>query len=107
MKQLTKKFSDHQPYFIKLKYIQHKEYKPKYIKVTKQNIEALNVFYNEVDASLANVGLNTYINTNPNINYNAIYQIIRQAKFNHLPEKLIKFHEHKHKLSLWITRGIL
>ncbi len=26
---LTKKVSDHQPYFIKLKYIQHKEHKPK------------------------------------------------------------------------------
>ncbi len=53
---LTKTFSDHQPYFIKLKYIQQKEHKPKYIKVTKQNTEAVNAFYNEVNASLANVG---------------------------------------------------
>ncbi len=54
---LTKGFSDHQLYFIKLKYIQHKEYKSNYIKVTKQDTEALNAFYNEVNASLANVGL--------------------------------------------------
>ncbi len=82
-------------------------HKPNYIKVTKQDTEALNAFYNEVNACLANVGLNTYINTNPNINYNAIHQIIQQAKINHLPEMIIKFNKHKHKLPPWITRGIL
>ncbi len=60
-----------------------------------------------MNASLANVGLNKYTNTNPNINYNAIYQIMQLSKINHLPDKLIKFTKHKHKLSPWITRGIL
>ncbi len=61
---LTKKFCDHQPYFIKIKYVHHKEHKPKYIKVTEQDTETLNIVYNQVNASpLANAGLNIDINT--------------------------------------------
>ncbi len=37
-----KMFYDHQPYSIRLKYIQHKEYQSKYINVTKHDIEVLN-----------------------------------------------------------------
>ncbi len=40
----------------------------------------------------------------PNINYNVLHEIIQQAKIK--PEKL-KFNKYNHKMSPWITKGIL
>ncbi len=43
----------------------------------------------------------------PNINYNVLHEIIQQAKIKHMPEKRVKFNKYNHKMSPWITKGIL
>ncbi len=51
--------------------------------------------------------LNRNLNRDPNLNYNTLHVIIQQAKLKHMPIKMVKFDKHKHKISPWITRGIL
>ncbi len=41
------------------------------------------------------------------MNYNTLHEIIQQANLKHMHIKLIKFNKYKHKISPWITIGIL
>ena len=43
-----KMFSDHQPYFILLNNILTKDFPPVYVKITKQDKEAIQNFHNEI-----------------------------------------------------------
>ena len=43
----------------------------------------------------------------PNINYQRFEEILLNAKSKHLAPKTVKFKKHKHKLSQWMTNGIL
>ncbi len=51
--------------------------------------------------------LNSDLDTDSNLNYNTLHEIIQQAKLKYMPIKLVKFNKYKHKISPWITRGIL
>ena len=104
---LIKKFSDHQPYFTILKNINHKDHKPKYTKIVKQDMESIQNFHGEIQNALDHANLNNDLDTDPNLNYNTLHEIIQQAKLKHMPIKLVKFNKYKHKISPWITRGIL
>ncbi len=72
------KLSDHQPYFTVLNSIYHKNNVPKYIKITKINI-----------------------------NYCILHDIIQNAKAKHMPHRTVKLKTHKNKKSSWITHGII
>ncbi len=63
---LIKKFSDHQPYFIILKNIKHKDHKPKYIKTAKQDMESMQNFHDEIQNALNHANLNRDLNRDPN-----------------------------------------
>ena len=104
---LIKKFSDHQPYFTILKNINHKDHKPKYIKIVKQDTESIQKFQKEIQNALEHANLDRDLNSNPNLNYSTLHEIIQLAKHKHMPVKWVKFDKHKHKISPWITRGIL
>ncbi len=104
---LIKRFPYHQPYFILLNNIKHKTHKPKYIKLSKQDIESIEGFHQEILNSAKLLNVNTNYDVNPNINYNVLHEIIQQAKIKHMPEKLVKFKKYNHKMSPWITKGIL
>ena len=51
--------------------------------------------------------LDTKPNTDPNHNYNIIINEINQAKNKYMTSKLVKFNKYKHKMSTWITQGLL
>ncbi len=104
---LIKKVSDHQTYFTTIKHINHKEHKPKHIKIAKQDMESIQPFHDEIPNALNYANPKQNLDTAPNCNYNTLHNIIQQAKLKHIPIKLVKFDKHKHKISLWITRGIL
>ncbi len=55
---LIKKFSDHQPYFTILKTINHKDHKPKYTKIVKQDMESIQNFHDEIQNALDHANLN-------------------------------------------------
>ena len=47
------------------------------------------------------------LTADPNSEYAKFERIITTAYERHFPEKRVKFNKHKHKLSDWITSGIL
>ncbi len=57
--------------------------------------------------SIEHINLDDYYHVDPNQHYNVRHEIIQQAKITHMPNKLEKFNKYKHKLSSWITKGII
>ncbi len=55
---LIKKFSDNQPYFTILKNINHKDHKPKYIKIVKQDTGSIQKFESVIQNAFEHVNLN-------------------------------------------------
>ena len=51
--------------------------------------------------------LNLFAYANPNDNYNIVEEIITKLINKHLATRTVKFNKHKHKGSLWITKGII
>ncbi len=104
---LAKQFSDHQPYFTLLHDIRLKVPPPKFIRINKQDTEAINHLHNEIlKSDLINNLVHNPIE-DPNINYNILHDVIENAKNKHMPHKIVKFNRYKHKKSKWITKGIL
>ncbi len=103
---LIKTFSDYQPYFTILENINHKDHKPKYTKKIKQDMKSIQNFHGEIQINYS-ANLNSDLDIDPNFNYNTLHEIIQQAKLKHMPIKLVKFNKYKHKISPWITTGIL
>ena len=105
---LTKRFSDHQPYFMQLNITQvMTESHPKFIKLKIVSEQAMinvkheirsDVLYNKLDKSLT---------ADTNITYEIIHDEIARAKNKCMPSKIVKFNKYKHKKSSWITQGLL
>ncbi len=104
---MTKRFSDHQPYFILLNSILTKDSPPVYLKITKQDKKAMQNFYNEILTSDKLINLKCDLKEDPNNTYNVLHNVIQDAKNKHMPSKLIKCNKYKHKKSKWVTFGIL
>ena len=104
---LTKKFSDHQPYFILLNAIIEKPHMPKYIQIRVQSEYAFNNFKKGVQSSNIYDSLDNNSFANPNNNYNILINKLTQEKEIHMPDKIVKFKKHKHKKTTWITTGII
>ena len=51
--------------------------------------------------------MNNDLSSDPNLNYDILYDHITKMKNKHLPFKFEKFHKHKHKNSKWISFGII
>ncbi len=95
---LIKRFSYHQPYFAMFENIQHKNKQPKYVKICKQDLNYAHKFHEEIIQSLKYAKLDPKMNTDPNIGYNMIHEIIQNAKNKHIPEREVKFNKHQHKI---------
>jgi len=104
---LTKKFSDHQPYFTFLNDIFHNDTPPKFIKINTNSPESIEKFQNELIAANILNKIDSNHTADPNLNYNILYDILDLAKNNCLPSKKIKFNKHKHKKTKWITNGLI
>ena len=51
--------------------------------------------------------MNKDIDSDPNINYDIMHNILKSATKQHLAPKIVKFNKHRHKKSQWITQGIV
>ena len=56
------------------------------------------IMYENVDKDLL---------SDPNLNYDIMERAISYSKEKYLPSKTVRFNKYKHKLSPWITNGIL
>ena len=76
----------------------------KYRKVNPKSIEKMSNDISQADI-ISQIDANEFGNSNEN--YVRMNSIIQQAFEKHMPLKCIKFNKHKHKMSPWITTGII
>ena len=99
--------SDHFPCIVKVDILRESNKPPKYIYVRTANDTAINNFRNDLlGTDIASI-ISSDLMAVPNSEYAKFERIITTAYGKHFPEKRVKFNKHKHKLSDWITSGIL
>ena len=99
--------SDHYAYFTCIDMNTIANAVPKYVRINVSSEAAIDLFVADVnDANIYGLLDNNLI-ADPNENYNIIENIIIDSKNKHIPSKLVRFNKYKHKLSPWITNGIL
>jgi endonuclease/exonuclease/phosphatase family metal-dependent hydrolase len=99
--------SDHQPYFVTLDYLNYSQASSKYVKVYTNTDVAKNNFKLELVNTASIDKFHQSINIDPNLNYDILSKIIKDARIKHLPVKYVKFKKHRHRKSKWITQGII
>ena len=67
----------------------------------------MQAFQEEIKTNIELTDFDNDLLANPNINYNKLETIIINAKEKCFPIKEVKFNKYKHKVSPWITFGIL
>jgi hypothetical protein len=80
---------------------------PKYIFIEKKGEASYNSFYNEIEQSLKESNFPNDLNTDPNISYNLLENVITDAKIRHLKPTKARLNHYKHKKNPWITAGII
>ena len=101
------KISDHLPCFSIINLNTKSIPKPKYIKVTKTTPSNINDFKDEVGKKISLTNFDRNPLSDPNLNYNKLEKIIKDARVKCFPETTVKFNKYKHKICPWITYGIL
>ena len=99
--------SDHFPCIVNVDILRESNKPPKYIYVRTANDTAINNFRNDRSETDITSIISSDLTTDPNSEYAKFERIITTAYEKHFPEKRVKFNKHKHKLSDWITSGIL
>ena len=104
---ILSQLSDHLPCIVNLGISEKTKKRQKYIRTRAINDAAINIFRQELSEIDISSLLNANLFTDPNIDYNKFEKIITKSYDKHFPEKYVKFNKYKHKLSNWITSGIL
>ena len=99
--------SDHLAYFTCLKLSTKLETPPKFVTIEQNDDASVNAFITEIESANILDKLDKSILYDPNKTYATIEKIIQDAKNRHMPTKTVKFNKYKHKMSNWITQGIL
>lgn len=77
------------------------------MKIKSYTDENINNLKNELQNKLEETNFDNNLIQNPNINYDLLSDSIIQSTEECIPTKLVKFNKYKHKLTPWITSGIL
>lgn len=104
---IVTKISDHLPCFSTINYRNNIKAKSNYIKIQKHGPNEMQAFQEEIKTNIELTDFDNDLLANPNINYNKLETIIINAKEKCFPIKEVKFNKYKHKVSPWITFGIL
>ena len=104
---LVTKISDHLPCFTYFNMCESKNKIPKFIKIRVNTQEALNNFKINLRETLTSITFENDLTVDPNITYDKLHDAIQILKEKFLPIKTVKFRKYKHKISPWMTNGIL
>ena len=104
---IVTQISDHLPCFSIINYNNNIKIKTKYIKIRKNGPAEKQAFQNEIKTQIENTKFENNLLSDPNINYARLEKILSDAKAKCFPTKEVKFNKYKHKISPWITAGIL
>ena len=99
--------SDHFPCLVKLEILKDKPKRPKYIQKRIISEAATHNFREELRSLDISSQLSPNLMTDPNPEYDIFERIIVTAYEKHFPSKRVKVNKYKHKLSPWITAGLI
>lgn len=99
--------SDHLPSFVCITKQSHRSRHPKFIEVQVRNEKAQQAFCNEINSiDFSNI-IDSDPNCDPSINYKTLSDRIDLVRTKHMPYKKVRFKKYQHKISPWVTNGIL
>ena len=101
------KISDHFPCLVNLEIINDKLKRPKYIQKRVMSEAAIHNVREELRSSDISSHLNANLMTDPNPEYDILERIDLNAYEKHFPNERVKVNKYKHKLSPWITPGLI
>ena len=101
------KISDHLPCFFTLNLPTKCIQRSKYVKIRRTGPDAMEDFRTEIEREVLNSSFENDLLADPNVNYATLENIIKIAREKCFPIKEAKFNKYKHKISPWITMGIL
>jgi endonuclease/exonuclease/phosphatase family metal-dependent hydrolase/ABC-type dipeptide/oligopeptide/nickel transport system ATPase component len=104
---LLNEISDHLPYFVTLDYLTLHCNKEKYITIYPNYDAATAQLKEDLRLSCSIINFNTDITSSPNSNYDKFNHIIVNSISKIFQSKTIRCNRKKHKMSKWITLGIL
>ena len=104
---IVTQISDHLPCFSTINYQSKIRVKSKYIKIQKKGPPEMQAFHDEIKTQIEITHFENNLLVDPTINYNKLETIISNAKEKCFPVREVKFNKYKHKMSPWITFGIL
>ena len=104
---IISRLSDHLPYFTCLETKPCKTEKQKFIKVFNNSTSDITNFCEEVCKKFQSEYFDKNLYSDPNKNYETFQNILTKAKDKCIPMKVVKANKYKHKLSPWITSGII
>ena len=104
---LIKKLSDHLPCFMLINSQTRKRPPPKYMTIKKLTQHALLNIQNDLVEKNIYDKLDQSLMADVNQNYNIMHQEIYDTIEKHTLKKTVKLNKHKHKISKWITHGII
>jgi len=103
---INRKLSDHNPYFIII-HSENDSKDPRYITICKYDTNSLKFFNDELNSINFNEILDFSPAGNVEKNCSTFLEIIGKSKDKHLPTITVKFNRRKHKISPWITKGLI
>ena len=90
-----------------IKLLHEKKHKPKYVSTRVCTPSTINDFKDELKNEISNLNLNNNLMSDPNLSYEAFEDFVIQTKDKHMPMKTVRFDKHKHKMTKWVTTGII
>lgn len=104
---IVSNISDHLPCVVNFKILRQNPVRPKYIQHRDFSALGLNKFREGlIEKNITSI-LNKDLMSDPNTDYEIYEKILTSCFDSHFPEKVVKVNKYKHKLSPWITQGII
>ena len=99
--------SDHFPCVVDFKILNKKPRPPRYVYKRSITESSLDQYRSDLRTLNIHTHLKADLMTDPNSSYQIFENLIQKSYQRHFPEKRAKFNKYQHKLSNWITTGIL
>ena len=84
-----------------------KKHKPKYVSIHACTRSIINNFKDELKSEIPKLILDNNLMTDPNLSYQAFEDFVLRIKEKNMPMKTVRFDKYKHKMTKWVTTGII
>ena len=99
--------SDHFSCIVSIKLLREKKHKPKYVSIRACTRSIINDFKDELKSEIPKLILDNNLMTDPNLSYQAFEDFVLRIKDKNMPMNTVRFDIYKHKITKWVTTGII